>query len=214
MSPNDFWPDMPAQSHSGAPPRWLLSFIDLTAILVVFFVLIFSVNQMNSDQWKEFNKRIEERFGAHHGLDVRRPDSFDNAKMVKKPKNKNALEYLEGLFNQRLGTDPVWGGIKAQKVGNGKELAYKIPAVVWEGDGLSAEGTAAVMRLAAVLRNWDNRLILRTRSTTPRTMLFAAPIQTILVTQGVAAFYQAEWEPLSDVDEEGVFLVVQGGRAP
>ena len=43
--------DQPAQPAKGASNAWLITFADLAALLLTFFVLLFSMSQVNIDDW-------------------------------------------------------------------------------------------------------------------------------------------------------------------
>jgi flagellar motor protein MotB len=161
MAGNNTWSElMPKPAPVSGPPRWILSFVDLTGVLVAFFVLLFSMRAPDLGRWQQLQNAMHKAFISRPiVLDGQRePGGRMNA--ITPPayvKNDGAL-YLQQLLQRRLQNDPLWGMVEGRVFGNGFNLPLP-PSLFTEngtGNALTPAGTAAISRLAEVIRNWSN----------------------------------------------------------
>lgn len=137
---------------------WLVSFVDLTALLVAFFVLLFSTQTLQRDKWEAVTGSFQQQFARRETVVPVIPDGGDNA-VVRVTGVKSGLAYLDTLLLQRMQGDAVWGGLQAarQQGELGGELRYALPQAALEGTGAHD----AWMRLAGVIRGWKNSVGVR-----------------------------------------------------
>jgi hypothetical protein len=158
----------PLQLDAVKPPRyeasrtaWLLTFIDLTSILVGFFVLIFSTQTIDRKTWTDMTQGFHAAFTQQQGIVVPvTPDGVNNA-LVVTTGITSGLGYLDALLHQQLGKDPVWGRLVAKSTGNRwtREMYYDLPQGL--DDLKQADTEKAWRRLGEVMRGWKNPIIVR-----------------------------------------------------
>lgn len=193
--------------------RWLVTFADLVALLLVFFVLLFSMKEINRDRWEELTGSFQGVFSPRDAVVWQRPDNFNNAEKKPIRGSSDALVYLDKLLQRRMAEDAVWQVMEGELSADKKELRYRLPPLLADsGTELSEDGKAAVARLAALVRNWDNDLLLRVVAPVDGMVApFAAAVdvQKALIQQGVKV-KQAAWHvPAADLPA-GTWLVVKG----
>jgi hypothetical protein len=130
--------------------------------------------------------------------------------------NKDVLGYLDGLLRARLADDPIWNRLAGVQ-GKG-EMLYRLPADVLFSDGkLTQPGHIAAIRLATVLRNWDNVVTLRVTAVpgpaVAPLMDQATALEQALVENGMTVLKQAEWRlPANETAPAELDMVVQGAK--
>lgn len=158
INATDPWAAMhKAPEPPAGPPRWLLSFVDLTGILVAFFVLMFSMKEPDMQRYQQLEKAMHKAFVPHPVVLEEQPQEMPegrlNAAKSVYRKSDGAL-YLQQLLQRRLEKDPFWGLVQSNVDGRNFELA--LPPALLSGGAVSVGGQAAIARLAGVIRNWDN----------------------------------------------------------
>lgn len=140
------WQDIQAPKWEANRTAWLLTCVDLTSLLVGFFVLLFSTQTLQRDQWQAVTGSFQAQFAPQVVAVPMVPSGGDNA-VVRVTGVKSGLAYLDTLLHQRMEGDPVWGALTAQDR-NASELLYPLPP---------AELDDAIWgRLGGVLRGWKN----------------------------------------------------------
>lgn len=223
-----FWADMEAPEPGHSQLVWFMTFADLVCLLLAFFVLMFAMKDLDQSKFKDLTSGFKGAFSSKQGVVARYAEEMRASESEVKVRNKDVLEYLDALVKTRLQADPVWGQLKSARTPFG-ELAYALPMqnLVTTAEGapaLTAEGLPSVTRLASMLRNWDNVVVLRAVAPDAETgnalLQQATAIQAQLIARGALVLRQAEWrQPVAPVNgkaqpgqEVGVYLVVQGAK--
>lgn len=204
------WDDMqpPVATNN---TQWLVTFADLVALLLVFFVLLFSMKEVNRERWEELTGSFQGVFAPRDAVVWVRPDNFNNAEREARPKVSDALVYLDKLLQRRMADDVVWSQLQAEITPDGKELRYRLPDTLL-AQGVDEEARTSWIRLAAMLRNWDNPLVLRVVSPLEgmaEPLALAANLRGLLAANGVEVL-QAGWQMPRAGMAAGVWLVVGG----
>lgn len=145
------WNDIQAPVRRTTHTAWLMTFVDLTGLLICFFVLLFSLQSLEREQWQALNGGFKARFSTQSSVVEMVPDGASNAE-VRVSVATSGLLYLDTLLRQRLQNDAVWGSIAVEQ--DSEELRY----------ALSAEAIAddeAWNRLGGVVRGWKNPVGIR-----------------------------------------------------
>ncbi len=85
------------------PPNsagWMLTFADLLALLLTFFVLLFSMNSVQSQQWEEIVNTFAEELNPKRSK-VNIEDNISVETVKSKVERGLKLEYLEGILRAR-----------------------------------------------------------------------------------------------------------------
>lgn len=201
---------------------WFMTFADLVSLLLAFFVLLFAMKDLDQSRFKEITSGFKGAFSSKQAVVARYAEEMRPSENEVKVRNKDVLGYLDGLLMSRLRGDPMWEGLKAEKTPLG-ELAYVLPMEkLMAENAFSPEGKEAVARLSAMLRKWDNVVVLRAVAATPEEavplLAKAIALQAEMAAHGVGVLRQAEWrQPVPPKNGKpqpaqgaGVYLIIQG----
>jgi hypothetical protein len=148
------WPDVQIPKYEASRTAWLLTCVDLTSLLVAFFLLLFSLQTLQADKWEAVTGSFQQQFAKQAAVVPVIADSSTNA-VVHVTGVKSGLAYLDTLLGQRIKDDAVWGGLRSG-VGRqavGRDLAYVLPTEVLVS---SPVNDAAWGRLGSAMRGWKN----------------------------------------------------------
>jgi flagellar motor protein MotB len=225
---SDFWADLEAPGESHSRLVWFMTFADLVCLLLAFFVLMFAMKDLDQSKFKDLSSGFKGAFSSKQGVVARYAEEMRASESEVKVRNKDVLEYLDALVKTRLQADPVWSKLTSARTPFG-ELAYALPMenlITQQEDTptLSPEGLPSLTRLASMLRNWDNVVVLRAvapdMETGAKLLQQATAIQAHLISRGALVLRQAEWrQPVAPINgkeqlgqQTGVYLVVQGAK--
>lgn len=138
---------------------WLLTCVDLTSLLVGFFVLLFSTQTLQRDKWQAITGSFQAQFAPEKTVVPAVPDAADNA-VIRVTEVKSGLVYLDTLLHQRMVGDPVWASLSAERGSGlaGQDMRYVLP------EGVPDD---AWVRLGQAVRGWKNPVGVRV-SVNPR----------------------------------------------
>jgi hypothetical protein len=135
----------------------MLSFADLTALMVCFFILLFSLQKMDRPAWEAVRGSLRSSFASQAVVwPVVVPGDGGNAVLVK-PAEPDGVGYLKSLLEQGIAAVPGWQGLQGdvRKGAYGEELVLPVP--------VAARSVAAWAPVAEVVWGWNNPLRLRVR---------------------------------------------------
>lgn len=104
---------------------WLVSFTDVMALMLTFFVLLFAMSNPEQEQWEEFTQNIQENFNKFEGPDNNR--GAEDAINIGKINFDQALDitYLEALFTKVIAKEPSLNRVVVMK--NAERLILSLP---------------------------------------------------------------------------------------
>lgn len=154
------WQEVQAPKWQPARTAWLVTIVDLTALILGFFVLMFSLQTLDRDSWEAVAGSFQSTFSTKDAVVPVTPQGLNNALVVTTGVKSN-LSYLDSLLNQQLGKDPVWGQLKAQTQGAGAalEMFYVLPKSVT--DPALVGSMTDWRKLGDVVRGWKNPMFVR-----------------------------------------------------
>jgi chemotaxis protein MotB len=94
---------------------WMVIFADLTALLLTFFVLLFSMSSINVAKWEEVITSLSTRLGPNFQSDEGKEGSNLSIETTFVPKAVD-LDYLNNILTNKLSTDPVLGRAEVIKL--------------------------------------------------------------------------------------------------
>lgn len=152
--------DIRLTPHVNNRTAWLMSFIDLTGILVGFFVLVYSTQTIDRASWQEVAGSFKAAFAANPTAVVPvTPQGSNNALQVVAASH-DVLPYLDSLLRLRLKNDPLWATLKGRTLTTGEHvMLYALPPDSL--DVADPQVKAAWTRLADVVRGWKNPVAIR-----------------------------------------------------
>ncbi len=144
---------------SSSSSTWLVSFTDVMALMLTFFVLLFSMSNPKKEQWEKFTQEVQENFNRFYGRPLNRAQQ--DAVNIKKINYSRALDlnYLEVIVNNLVEKEESLKDI--QIMPNGKNLIISFPDNLLFDVGeatVKTEGQKALFSLASALTRIKNRI--------------------------------------------------------
>lgn len=145
-----------AQSMEAPRSRtgWLVMFADLLSLLLTFFVLIFSMNAVQIENWRSVVTTFSDRLNPTHALVTRQTWGGKPEAKLDTPLSLK-IEYLGTVIAQKLGQDPVFQKCRVQFLDD--RLVISMPSdVFFEKDGATFKnngGRHVLEELGGILHN-------------------------------------------------------------
>ncbi len=140
----------------GSRPAWLVTFTDLVALMLTFFVMLFAMMSIEAAAWRSVSDSLAEQLRRIDVPAVVRPDELLDMPDVRVAPGAN-LDYLSALLERRLAEMPDLAGGRVER--RADHLVVSLP-----GDLLFAAGTAtpragarsALFEMGGLLRHIEN----------------------------------------------------------
>ena len=135
---------------------WLLTFTDLSALMLTFFVLLFSMSTIKDSDWQNLIDSLSPRLDRLQEVTVALPQSEKSAEAVERLPGTD-LDYLAAVLKEQMGADESLAQVRVAH--EGARLVISVPGDLLFASGstdLGAEGEKAVFALAGILRNLRN----------------------------------------------------------
>ncbi len=139
-----------------AGQAWLLTFTDLTALLLTFFVLLYSMSTINDDDWQNLVQALSPKLDSVQEVTVALPTSDQDTEAVERVPGTD-LTYLSKLLKELVIEDPILN--EAQIVREDERIVLSLPGDLLFASGsivLNDQAKAAVFSLGGMLRNLRN----------------------------------------------------------
>lgn len=135
---------------------WMLTFTDLVSLLLTFFVLMFSMSQLEIERWRSIAASLSASLDMPAvGIAPTEPARFAIATIS--PRRALDLDYLASVLQQNLSANPLAAGIDIGR--DGERLLISVPAdlAFAPGSASLAERSAPMLAaIASVLRTIAN----------------------------------------------------------
>ncbi|MDH3739416.1 MAG: hypothetical protein OER92_09490 [Alphaproteobacteria bacterium] len=146
--------DQKRRSHA----RWLVTFADLAAVMVAFFVLLFAMTEVDSDKWEGATTSFDRQFRITESSVTPRPVETANVtQRVEEPALD--LRYLEGIIGEQLKTQD---SLKDMRMVVGPDrLVIDFPGELLFANGrvgVNAEGREALFILGGMFAGIENQI--------------------------------------------------------
>lgn len=143
---------------SGSGTVWLVTFADLVALLLAFFVMIYATQRIEQGPWQALIDSLSRSFNPERGLVARQPVAHRNIREMANVRGAD-LGYLEALLRGVVDEEPALSGILLHRFEDRLVIAFPARLLFPPGEATPAgEAATAVAALAAVLRNVGNRI--------------------------------------------------------
>jgi chemotaxis protein MotB len=149
----------PFQRHEekGAPV-WLVTFADLVALLLAFFVMLFATIEVELDRWTVMVRSLSQTFAPSQQSKFRKPDAEKNVEIVRQT---NAVDttYLSALLRERTQKHPDLRFVIVQKLDDRLIIALPSDVLFDPGSAVPVAGaTKSLYALAGLLSKVDNQV--------------------------------------------------------
>ncbi len=137
---------------------WLVTFTDLIALLLTFFVMLFSMSSVKVDRWKEMTDALSKTLNPARTETEEAPTAQYNISSVFRRRAIN-IDYLNAVLQEKLDKDPMLGQSRLI-------LLDDLVIISMSGDLLFPAGGAqlseralkALFNLGGALRLVDNQI--------------------------------------------------------
>lgn len=152
----------PSPSLLGPPGRgpakqmWLVTFTDLVSLMLAFFVLLFSMSTIKTDQWKTVTESLTRRLNPSAEAE---PVAAANIGGLTQDVGLR-LTYLATLLETQMEVDPILRGALIHRLGD--RLAISLPSDLLFGPGealLERKAQAALFELGGILTHIANDIV-------------------------------------------------------
>ena len=144
------------------PPNmaWMLTFADLVSLLITFFVLLYSMKDVNETKWNELTGTFQNVFEIRKKVMDARPDNYKSVESIDNIQSDNLI-YIQQVLSTRFQDDPVLRNVTSEPVEGKDALAISLPSNLLFDSGsvvMKEIGAKAIRRLGDILRHLDNRV--------------------------------------------------------
>lgn len=139
-------------------PVWLITFTDLIALMLTFFVMLFATHKVERQPWEALIESMNRSLNPGRTSVVQKPRSERNARLLSR-RHAYDLGYLESILRHKVESEPDLGGIALRRLED--RLVLVLPADLLF-DPASAVPTAGAKRvllgLSTILGHIGNRV--------------------------------------------------------
>ena len=148
----------PRISVSQPSAIWLLTFTDLVALLLTFFVMLFAMSNVKIDRWKEMIDTLSQSLNPARSEPTKVPSAQYNISSVFRKRAIN-LDYLTAVLNQKIERSEV---LKNSLIVTLEDrLIISLPGArlfAAKSAAFNQNASAALFDLGGVLRHIDNQI--------------------------------------------------------
>ena len=148
----------PSPSSSGGNAAWLITFTDLVALMLTFFVLLFAMSSVKIDRWKEMTDALSKTLNPTRTTVSTPPTAQYNISTVFRKRAVN-LDYLFAVLESKIENDPT---LKTSRLTLLEDrLVISLPGedlFSYGNASLSEDAQTALFSLGGVLRHVENQL--------------------------------------------------------
>lgn len=140
----------------GQPAQWLVTFADLAAVLVAFFVLMFSMSEVDTDRWNGAVDALDRQFDLTREAEQPRPVAERNITQLIAEDGLD-LGYLRRILAGHIAEQPILEGARLRE--SDGALIVTLPAgLLFESGGtrIGDAGRGSIFVLAGALGRIDN----------------------------------------------------------
>ncbi len=141
---------------SAAGQSWLITFTDLMALMLAFFVLLFSMSQIEQRKWQGLVEALASDFNALRKVESPKPAvEYQPEEEAVVPGSH--LDYLTPIIREQFATHPLLAQAQIHRAA--ERLVISLPAGLLFGAGAAVPAPQAALFgsvLASVLRNLNN----------------------------------------------------------
>lgn len=148
----------PISAGRPAGTAWLLTFTDLVALMLTFFVMLFAMSKVEHGRWQNLSDALSRNLTAVDGPPAPLPGrqlDIENAE----DHTATDLDYLAALLKGNMAGDPLLGGAVLWRLED--RIVIALPGELLFPVGateLAPPGRAALTALGGLLRHVTNRL--------------------------------------------------------
>lgn len=142
----------------GKSPQWLITFADLAAVLVAFFVLMFSMSEVDTDRWNGAVDSLDRQFDVSLEAADTRPVAQLNITQLLADDGLD-LGYLRRILAGHVADQPELAGARLREA-DGSVIVTLPAGLLFESGGarVSPRGQRSIFILAGALGRIENNI--------------------------------------------------------
>lgn len=144
--------------QEGRRPAWLVTFADLVALMITFFVMLFATQKVDIGKWESLVDTLSMRLNPDQTILIARPSADQNAERLSRERAID-LDYLDTVMRDKSRTEPELAGLEILR--REDRLIVTLPAELLFRPGKADPIQAArpiLFVLAGVLGTIGNRV--------------------------------------------------------
>jgi chemotaxis protein MotB len=138
---------------------WMIIFSDLISLMLTFFVLLFSMSDMNLDNWSQITDTLSRSLSPTIKKEepALKSSEFNISTILRE--NATDLDYLSGVMTELLSNDDVLSDSRVLRLDDRLVIALPSDALFEQSGAVLTESAwAAVFSLSSVLQNVNNQI--------------------------------------------------------
>ena len=148
----------PLTKRRPAKNAWMITFADLMALMLAFFVLLFSMSQIERQKWQSLVESLASNLSAVAKIETAKfAADYQVVTPIAQPGAD--LDYLEPILHEHFTSEPILAGGVIDRVGGDLRVIFPDDRLfVGSTPELTAQGAKIIFALGSVLRNLDNAI--------------------------------------------------------
>jgi chemotaxis protein MotB len=152
----------PKNEEGGA--SWMITFADLLSLLLTFFVMVFSMNAIQFEQWEPIVQTMNREFNPKRAKVAETPNDTPDLQREQQEQGFK-LSYVEGLIRQAIENEPVLSTIQMNTLSD--RFIISLPATLLFEDKAAERSESADLVAQAIIKplvRLGNRIIVEGHS--------------------------------------------------
>lgn len=146
---------LPARRRS-ASNAWMITFTDLIALMLTFFVLLFAMSQVQQQKWQSLVESLARNLSATYKTESAKVAADYQVPVPVVPPAAE-LDYIEPILHEHFAAEPLLAGGRIVRVEGGLSVTFSDERLFAGGSAeMTARGAQVIFALGSVLRNLDN----------------------------------------------------------
>jgi chemotaxis protein MotB len=139
-------------------PVWLVTFTDLIALLLTFFVMIFATHKIDRQPWQALRESLNKTLSPNNSVATERTLAERNVRPLS-PEYAFDLGYLESILRLKIETESALAGILLQRFDDRLILILPTELLFRPGSAVpTPEAGGIMLALGTVLGHIGNRV--------------------------------------------------------
>ncbi|MDH3475719.1 MAG: OmpA family protein [Rhodospirillales bacterium] len=151
-------PGLPAPRRGASSQVWMVSFTDLIALMLTFFVMMFAMSKVEFRKWQNLTDALAENLNAVRETSAAQPGAQLGIEVLR-PLAGADLDYLAALLGQNMAAEPLLAEGLLLRLED--RIVIALPGDLLFAPGsieLAPAGRTAMAALGNLLRHVENRV--------------------------------------------------------
>jgi len=139
--------------------RWIVTFSDLVTLMLVFFVMLFSISSVDTEKFKSFTSPMTKQNINADEVKISKPEEIFNIDQERPSASDDTLDYLYNLLSLRINENEKLHDLKVENMGKFLKLTLTSD-IVFESNSveLRKEGQKLFTDVLLQLVNLKNQI--------------------------------------------------------